>query len=111
MTALHDRVDGSIWTTIQLTPQATVEKVDTQVVSAYSAASKLLAPAVEKAVRASTYKSSCAGKAVHVAYRYAVAGAQVANPQVSTREEPPNVVWIESQPPLMTQSKVMRSKK
>jgi hypothetical protein len=110
MMALRENVDGTIWTTTHLTAQSTIEKIDTEVVSAYSAANKLLAPAVEKALRASTFKSSCAGKSVHVAFRYTVAGARIANPTPSVRDEPPNVVWIESQPPLATQARSTQSK-
>ena len=103
--ALKERVDGSVWTTIQLSAQGAVDKVDTQVVSAFSEGARLLAPAVEKAVRASKFKSECAGKTVFVAFRYQEAGAAVPDPKVTSSKEPPNVVWIESQPPLETAAK------
>ena len=101
-TALHEDITGTVWTTISLTPQNTAGKIDTRVVSAYSDGEKLLVPAVEKAIQASTFKPDCAGKTVHVDFRYQIDGAAVANPQPTDRSEPPNVVWIESQPPVMT---------
>ena len=100
--ALREDVTGSVWTTISLTPQDTPSKIDTRVVSAYSDGEKLLVPAVEKALRSSTFKPDCAGKTVYVTFRYQIDGAAVANPQAESRKEPPNVVWIESQPPLVT---------
>jgi hypothetical protein len=99
--AMHGLVTGTVWTTIHLNPQAMVDKVDTQVVSAYSAGTNELAPAVEKAVRASKFKSSCAGKNVFVAFRYEMDGQAVPNPHVMAKKDPPNVVWIESRPPAM----------
>ncbi len=100
--ALHRDVTGSVWTTISLTPQDTIGKIDTRVVSAYSDGERLLVPAVEKALRSSSFKPDCAGKTVYVTFRYQIDGAAVANPQPESRKEPPNVVWVESQPPLMT---------
>ncbi|HLG97997.1 MAG TPA: energy transducer TonB [Bryobacteraceae bacterium] len=100
--ALHKDVTGTVWTHITLTPQATVSKIDAQVVSAYSDGEKLLVPAVEKAIHASTFKPDCAGKTVFVAFRYEEDGQAVADPHPQFRKEPPNVAWIESQPPLNT---------
>lgn len=100
--ALQEDITGTVWTTITLTPQDTIGKIDTRVVSAYSSGEKLLAPAVEKAIRSSTFKPDCAGKTVSVAFRYQIAGQAVANPQPTSTKEPPNVVWIESQPPMRT---------
>lgn len=102
LAALHEDVTGTVWTTINLTPQNTAGKIGTRVVSAYSDGEKLLAPAVEKAIHSSTFKPDCAGKTVFVAFRYELDGVAVANPQPTSRKEPPNVVWIESQPPLTT---------
>ena len=102
--ALREDVDGTVWTTISLTPQDAVGKIDAQVVSAYRDGTKLLEPAVEKAIRESTFKPECEGKTLHVAYRYQIDGVRVANPQPETKKEPPNVVWIESQPPLVAET-------
>ncbi len=97
--ALREDVTGTVWTTINLTPQDTVGKIDTRVVSAYSDGEKLLVPAVDKAIRSSTFKPDCAGKNVFIAFRYEIDGQAVANPQPQEKKEPPNVVWIESHPP------------
>jgi hypothetical protein len=95
--ALQAHVDGTAWLSIHLTPQQTVDKIDTQITSAWSTAAKLLTPAVEKAVRASTFKASCAGKTVDVVYRYELHGEAIANPKVATRTES-NIMYLESQP-------------
>lgn len=58
---------------------------------------KLLVPAVEKAVRASKFKSSCAGKSVAVVYRYDLVGDAVANPNVTTKSDA-RIMYIESAP-------------
>ena len=96
--ALQAHVDGTAWLSITLTPQAAVDKIGSQVTSAWGTASKLLTPAVEKAVRASKFKQECAGKTVDVVYRYELHGEPTANPKVTNRMEPPNIMYIESQP-------------
>src|SRR5271165_1415949 len=86
--ALQAHVDGTAWLSIHLTPQATVDKIDTQITSAWTSpdnpgknAAKVLTPAVEKAVRASKFKSTCAGKTVDVVYRYELHGEAIASPK------------------------------
>jgi len=96
--ALQAHVDGTVWTRIKVTPQAAVDTIDSQVVSAWSQGSKLLTPPVEKAIRASKIKSTCAGKEVAIVYRYQLYGEPTAAPKPTNRKENPNIVWIESQP-------------
>jgi len=97
-TALEAHVDGSVWTWMQVTPQGTADKITTQVVSAYGDGPKLLTPAAEKALKESKFKTSCAGKTVSVVFRYELHGEPTATPKVTSRNEPPNIVYIESQP-------------
>jgi len=96
--ALRSNVDGSVWAWAQVSPQGTVEKVDTEVVSAWSEAQKLLVPAVEKAIRAAKIKPNCAGRKVWVVFRYELHGQATPDPKVTSRTDPPNIMWIESQP-------------
>jgi hypothetical protein len=96
--ALQAHVDGTLWLSIHLTAQAGVDKIDTQVTSAWGTAKTLLTPPVEKAVRASTFKMDCAGKTVDVVYRYELHGDPVASPKPTTRMDAPNIMYIESQP-------------
>jgi hypothetical protein len=91
-------VDGTVYVWAQLTPQAAVGKIDTQVASAWADGTKLLTPAVEKAVRASKFKTECAGKTVAVVYRYSLYGDAMPNPKPMTRTELSNIMYIESQP-------------
>jgi len=95
--ALQAHVDGSVWTTTHVSPQGTIDKIDTQVVSAWDSASKLLLPAAEKAVRAAKIKADCAGKTVRVVFRYELHGDPTPNPETTSRMDPPYVVWIDSQ--------------
>lgn len=95
--ALRAKVDGTVYAFIQVTPQGSADKIDTQVASSWQDGPKLLVPPVEKALRASKYKSDCAGKTVAVVYRYSLYGEPVAAPKVATRTEG-NIVFIESQP-------------
>ncbi len=95
--ALQAHVDGTAWLSIHLTPQATVDKIDTQITSAWGTAAKLLTPAVEKAVRASKFKATCASKTVDVVFRYELHGEAIAGPKATVRTES-NVMYIESQP-------------
>jgi len=96
--ALQGRVDGSIWTKIDVTAQGTAGKVDMQVVTAWTDGGKLLTPPVEKAIQASKFKPDCGGKTVSIVYRFALHGDATANPKPESRTEPPHLVWIESQP-------------
>ncbi len=96
--ALQDHVDGSVWLWVQVAQGGTAGKIDTQVVSAYGNGPALLTPAVEKAVKASTFKPDCVGKTVAVVYRYQLYGEAMPNPMVTTRKEMPNILWIESHP-------------
>jgi hypothetical protein len=97
-TALQSHVDGSIWTWTTTNAQGGDEKVETQVVSAWSEAPKLLTPAVEKAIHAARIKPDCAGKKVWVVFRYELHGDAVADPKVTSRADGPNIMWIESSP-------------
>lgn len=103
--ALQAHVDGTVWTTTQVSPQGTAGKIDTQVVSAWSQGAKLLTPPVEKAIRAAKIKAECAGKSVAVVFRYQLYGEPTANPKVTSRTDPPNLLWIESQPEAVTEAR------
>lgn len=96
--ALQEHVDGSVWTYVHANSQGVPEKVDTQVVSAWSEGTKLLVPPVEKAIRAAKIKPECAGKTISVVFRYELHGEPAPNPKVSSRTDSPNLMWIESQP-------------
>lgn len=97
-TALEDHVDGSVWLWAHLSQQATVEKIDTQVVSAWGNGSKLLTPPAEQAIHSSKFKASCAGKTVPVVFRFELHGEPVPSPKVTSRTEAPDVMYIESEP-------------
>ena len=96
--ALRAQVDGSVYTTTKLSPAGTVDKVETQVVSAWADGPKLLPAAAEKAIRAAKVKPECAGKTVSVVFRYQLFGEAVPNPKVTSRTEAPNIIYIEGQP-------------
>jgi outer membrane biosynthesis protein TonB len=96
--ALQAHVDGSVWMTTHVSPQGTVDKVDTEVVSAWGDGPKLLTPPAEKALRAAKVNPACAGKSVSVVFRYQLHGDPTANPKVTSKTEPPNIMWIESEP-------------
>jgi hypothetical protein len=96
--ALEAHVDGTVWTWTQLSPQGAVEKIDTQVVSAWSNGAKLLTPPVEAAIRAAKPKPQCFGNTVPIVFRYQLHGEATATPKATSRRENPNILWIESQP-------------
>jgi hypothetical protein len=95
--ALQAHVDGTAWLSIHLTPQETVDRIDTQITSAWGTAAKFLTPAVERAVRASKFKAECAGKTVDIVFRYELHGEPAASPKPTIRTEA-NIMFIESQP-------------
>lgn len=102
--ALEGHMDASVWSWTQVSPQGAIDKVETQAVSAWSDAGKLMGPAVEKAIRAAKIKPACYGKTVSVAFRYQLHGDPVASPNVTSRAEPPHILYIESQPAVPTQA-------
>jgi len=106
--ALQEHVDGSVWTWTQVSPQGTIDKIETQVVSAWGQGEKLLTPPVETAIRAAKIKSECAGKKVSMVFRYQLHGEATSNPKVTSKTEAPNIMDIESQP--ATKSEVSSNK-
>lgn len=97
--ALRDHIDGTVWVTLDVSAQGTPDNIKTEVSTAWAQGEKLLTPSVEKAVKASTFKSSCDGKAVAVVYRYDLTGEPVASPKVTTKSEA-RIMYIESEPEL-----------
>lgn len=57
--ALQGHMDGSVWAWTNVNAQGGVDKVETQVLSAWSQGEKLLPHPVEKAIRASKIKPEC----------------------------------------------------
>jgi hypothetical protein len=102
--ALQGHMDGSVWSWTNVNAQGGVDKVETQVVSAWSQGEKLLPPSVEKAIRAAKIKPDCWGKKVSVVFRYQLHGEAIANPKVTSRNEGSNIMDIESQPATTTQA-------
>ena len=96
--ALQQTIDGSVWTWTQVSPQGTIDKIETQVVSAWGQGEKLLTPPVEKVIRAARIRPECAGKRVHVVFRYQIHGEPAPDPKVTSRTDAPNVIYIESRP-------------
>jgi len=99
--ALQQNVTGTVYVTLDS------GKLATQVVSAWPAASKILVPAVEKAVRASKLKQECADKSVAVAFRYEIGGNPIANPATVTRTES-SLMFLDSQPELAPAAKLSK---
>ena len=95
--ALMQHVDGTVWVTLDLTAQATPTNIKSEISTAWASGEKLLVPPVEKAVRDSKFKSSCAGKSVAVVYRYDLIGDAVANPNVTTKSDE-RIMYIDSAP-------------
>jgi hypothetical protein len=109
--ALQGHMDGSVWTWTNVNAQGGVDKVETQVASAWSQGEKLLPPPVEKAIRASKIKPECWGKKVSVVFRYQLHGEATANPKVTSRNEGSNIMYIESQPSTTTEAATKASNK
>ncbi len=93
--ALQQNITGTVYVTLE------AGKLDTKVASAWPTASKILIPAVEKAVRASKLKPECADKSVEIAFRFDIGGNPIANPTTTTRTES-RLMFLESQPELVT---------
>ena len=101
--ALQEHLDGSVWTWTQVSPQGTIDKIETQVVSPWGQGERLFTPLVEKAIRAAKIKSECAGKKVSVFFRYQLHGEATDNPKVTSKTEAPHIMDIESPPATKTE--------
>jgi hypothetical protein len=100
--ALQTHVEGSVWTWTHVNAQGVPEKIDTQVVSAWSEGPKLLTPAVEKTIRAARIKPECKGKTVWVVFSYRLQGDASSEPKISSHPDGSNVMRIEGQPAAAT---------
>lgn len=96
--ALDSHVDGAIWTWIHVNKQGVPEKIDADVVSAWSSGKELLTPAVEKAIRAAKFKPECDGKTVWAVFQYQFYGEATPQPKISATDEGPNFMVISSEP-------------
>lgn len=96
--ALQAHVDGSVWTWIQVSPQGSPGKIDTQVVSAWNDGAKLLTPAVETALRSAKIKPACAGKTVRAVFRYQYGGEIPPDPKAAPETDGAYLITIQSQP-------------
>ena len=64
------RVEAGVTAAVQLSEDAKVEKVSMGVASGMEYAAKLFYPAVEKAMKASTFLPSCGGRTVQLAFEF-----------------------------------------
>ena len=64
------RVEAGVNALVLLGSDGSVETVSMQVTSGMEYAGKLFFPSVERAMRASTFRPSCAGTTVHVAFDF-----------------------------------------
>jgi hypothetical protein len=64
------RVEAGVTAAVQLTQDGKIETVSMGVGSGMEYAAKLFYPAVEKAMKASTFLPSCGGKTVHLAFEF-----------------------------------------
>jgi hypothetical protein len=96
--AIQSRIDGAVYTYIQITDQGTIGKYESVITSPWGDAQKLFAQPVEAAIRAAKLRPQCNGKMASIIFRYQFRGLPVASPQATSRREEPNVVWIEAPP-------------
>ena len=96
--ALKSHLDGMVRTWVHINQQGVPEKIETQVVPAWSDPNKLLPSAVEKAVRAASIKPECAGKTVSLVVLYEYRGEIPPDPNAAPATSPPNVLLIDSRP-------------
>lgn len=96
--ALQAHVNGSVWTWIQVSPQGSPGKIDTQVVSAWNDGAKLLTPPVEATIHAAKIKPSCAGKTVRVVFRYQYGGDKPPDPKAAPDTDGAYLMMIQSEP-------------
>ena len=100
--ALVVRIQGTITTSVLLSPTASPEEITTErqgTTEAVTNGLKLLVPSIEQAVKKSSFRSECGGKTVRLVFRFEIKGAFRDNPTASFAFGFPNEFWI-SIPPL-----------
>jgi hypothetical protein len=97
------RIAGVLTTTLLLGPEASVEKITSDWNSQSTSGSKrenLFLPAVEKALRGSTFAKSCAGRKVNLVFNFVLSE----NPRLQATTSffgYPNQFWIAAPIPLV----------
>ena len=100
--ALVVRIQGTITTSVLLSPIASPEEITTErqgTTEAVTNGLKLLVPSIEQAIKKSTFRSECGGKTVRLVFRFEIKGAFRDNPTESFAFGYPNEFWI-TVPPL-----------
>ena len=100
--ALSARIQGTITTSVLLSPTASPEEITTErqgTTEAVTNGLKLLVPSIEQAIKKSTFRSECRGKTVRLVFRFEIKGAFRDRPTESSAFGFPNEFWI-TVPPL-----------
>jgi hypothetical protein len=72
--AVEKKMDGFVWATVQLGAEGKIASIETNVISETNGAAAVLAPPVEKALRAANAKPACSGKTISIDFRYELPG-------------------------------------
>jgi hypothetical protein len=92
--AVQARISAIVTASVKLSVDGAIRGTDLDFKSAVTAAKGVIAPAVEKALRDSSFSRSCGGKTVRVVFNFELAGAaDKISPQVVSFGYP-NIFWI-----------------
>ena len=100
--ALVVRIQGTITTSVLLSPTGTPLEITTQrqgTTEVLTNGLRMLVPSIEEAIKKSSFRSECGGKTVRLVFRFEIKGAFRDNPTASFAFGFPNEFWI-STPPL-----------
>jgi hypothetical protein len=96
--AQQTRLEGTITTSVMLSPRATVEKVTTDFAAKSSKVTGALIRSVEDAVRGAAFRPNCGGKTVVLIFEFKIAGEPSDHPKQTDSFGYPNKFWIVVEP-------------
>jgi outer membrane biosynthesis protein TonB len=95
--AIQAAISGTLTTSVVLSPQATVQSINTDAKMARGAGAPILVVPVENAVRQATFRPNCGGQTVVMIFHFEFGKTLSYKPKQSVMFGYPNTLWIVSE--------------
>ena len=92
------RIEGSVTASVFLSSEASVQRIQSRIVSTLDKAKSLLAEPVENAIRAASFRPDCRNKTLTIIFNFSIVGQASDYPKQSVSFGYPNKFWITTEP-------------